>query len=65
MEVHQERVITEKADLDEKLEKLRTFFTTPLFGGLDSAEQDRLSRQFSYMCSYSAVLEERIAAFAE
>lgn len=65
MEAHQERVITEKADLDEKIEKLRVFFTTPLFGGLDGAEQDRLSRQFSYMCSYSAVLEERIAAFAK
>lgn len=65
MEAHQERVITEKADLDEKLEKLRAFFATPLFGGLDGAEQDRLSRQFSYMCSYSAVLEERIAAFAK
>lgn len=65
MEAHQERVITEKADLDEKIEKLRAFFTTPLFGGLDGAEQDRLSRQFSYMCSYSAVLEERIEAFAK
>lgn len=65
MEAYQERVITEKADLDEKREKLRTFFTTPLFGGLDSAEQDRLLRQFGYMCSYSAVLEERIVAFAK
>jgi hypothetical protein len=65
MQAHQERVIAEKAALDEKVMKLRTFFTTPLFGGLDGAEQDRLGRQFSHMCSYSAVLEERIAAFAE
>lgn len=65
MEAHQERVITEKADLDEKIEKLRAFFTTSLFGGLDGEEQDRLSRQFGYMCSYSAVLGERIMVFVE
>lgn len=65
MEAHQERVIAEKAALDEMVMKLRTFFTTALYGDLDSAEQDRLGRQFSYMCSYSAVLEERIAAFAK
>lgn len=65
METYQERVIAEKAALDELREKLLAFFTTPLCGSLECAEQDRLSRQFSYMCSYSAVLEERIAAFAE
>lgn len=37
MEAYQERVIAEKADLDEKIEKLRAFFTTPLYCGLDSA----------------------------
>lgn len=64
LESYQERVIAEKAELDEKIEKLRAFFTTPLYGGLDSAEQDRLSRQFGFMCSYSAVLEERVSAFS-
>lgn len=65
MQDYQERVVVEKADLDERVAKLRRFFTTPAYAGLDSAEQDRLSRQFGYMCSYSAVLEELIAAFAK
>lgn len=64
MQAYQERVISEKAELDEKIEKLRAFFTTPLYGGLDSTEQDRLIRQFGFMCSYSAVLEERVSAFS-
>ena len=33
MAPHQERVVTEKADLDEKLGKLLAFFQTPIFAG--------------------------------
>lgn len=63
MQPHQERVVQEKADLDEKLSKLRLFFTTSTFVGLDEAEQDRLRSQEGAMHTYSEILGERIAAF--
>lgn len=62
---HQQRVIEEKVELDAKLVKIRAFFGTPLFSILKEPEQDRLHRQAGYMSCYSAVLDERIAAFAE
>lgn len=63
MQPHQKRVVDEKADLDEKLEKLGDFCNTPIFAGLDQAEQNRLNRQFLIMELYAQVLGERIAAF--
>lgn len=60
---HQQRVIDEKAELDEKLTKLVAFFGNPLWATLPIAEQERLSRQSEVMRQYSNILEERIAAF--
>lgn len=63
MQPHQERVVTEKTELDERLGKLTSFFETQTFAGLANAEQARLSRQAAVMREYSDVLAERIAAF--
>jgi hypothetical protein len=63
MQPHQERVVQEKKDLDEKLAKLRLFFTGDIFGTLDEDEQNRLKRQENVMHLYSEILGERIAAF--
>lgn len=63
MAPHQERVVAEKAELDEKIDKLTSFIDTPVFAGLDEAEQERLVRQLHHMGHYTAVLGERIAAF--
>lgn len=63
MAPHQERVVTEKAELDEKLTKLKAFFETDLFKNLDEDEQERMWRQADHMGDYSSVLGERIAAF--
>ncbi len=63
MQPHQQRVVTEKKELDEKLEKLKSFFGTEIFLGLGDAEIDRMKRQADYMSAYSDVLGERIAAF--
>lgn len=65
MAPHQERVVNEKAELDEKLQKLSAFTTmqNATFEGLPHAEKDRLIRQRGIMEQYSAVLAERIAAF--
>jgi hypothetical protein len=63
MQPHQQRVVDEKAELDEKLEKLRAFFGTDRFDGLDTDEKKRMWRQADHMEAYSGVLGERIAAF--
>ena len=64
MQPHQQRVIDEKAELDERLAKLVAFTKTSIFAGLDSAERNRLSKQAEAMTMYSYVLFDRIAAFA-
>jgi hypothetical protein len=63
MEAYQERVVAEKQDLDEKLERLEQFFTNPICQTLPSEEQNRLARQARVMHEYSEILGERIAAF--
>ena len=63
MQPHQQRVVDEKAELDEKSAKLNTFFNTARFDKLSSEEQDRMHRQYECMVRYSAVLGERIVAF--
>lgn len=65
LQPHQQRVVIEKADLDEKLTKLRAFFGTETFANLDDAEMERLQRQADHMSAYSEVLGERIAAFSD
>lgn len=63
LQPHQQRVVTEKEELSEKLTNLLAFFQTPIFSGLSEAEQSRLRNQARFMDGYAAVLEERIAAF--
>ena len=63
LQPHQQRVVDEKAELDEKLAKLKAFFDTDLFKSLDEDEQERMWRQADHMGDYSSVLGERIAAF--
>lgn len=61
---HQERVVTEKAQLDEKITKLASFATGSIFATLSVDERDRLNRQLTIMSNYSEVLGQRIAAFS-
>ena len=61
---HQQRVVDEKRDLDDKREKLGSFKNTELFASLLWQEQERLNTQAHIMTMYSAVLGERIAAFS-
>ena len=63
MSPHQERVVEEKAQLDEKLSKLVAFSEGPKFDSLPEDEQERLHKQAEYMQLYSDVLKDRIAAF--
>lgn len=63
MAPHQQRVVEEKADLDEKLSKLITFLNGEFFKTLDNNEQSRLRHQRSIMEDYSSILDQRIGAF--
>ena len=63
LQPHQQRVVTEKAELDEKLNALQKFWKSPIFDGLPVEEKQRLLKQGGLMMGYSAVLGDRIAAF--
>jgi hypothetical protein len=63
MSTFQDRVREEKTELDEKRQKLLTFFNTDIFRSLDQAEKDRLRVQHSVMGVYSEILLQRISAF--
>lgn len=60
---HQQRVVDEKAELDERLQKLDAFTRTPAFERLDEPERGRLIEQAGLMVRYSKILGTRIAAF--
>lgn len=66
LEPHQQRVVEEKAQNDERLSKLNDFIeNNPVFLSkvLIDAERLRLIRQRDLMTQLSQVLGERIAAF--
>lgn len=68
MPAHQQRVLLERVELDEKADKLAAFISTrdaegSHFAKLPEDEQMRLYRQLDHMRAYSVVLAERINAF--
>ena len=64
MKPHQQRVIDEKRELDEKATKLSNFIDlSPEFKTIDAGEQDRLKKQLGIMWQYSQILWQRILAF--
>ena len=63
LQPHQQRVMEERADLEEKLGKLQAFITGERFSSLPDAEQGRLVLQHHVMLAYALVLEQRIEAF--
>lgn len=62
-EPYQHRAAAEKAELDEKLQKLDIFIRGDAYKALPGIEQVLLLEQALYMAFYSAVLGRRIAAF--
>jgi len=64
MQPHQQRVVDEKRELDEKREKLGRFKNSDVFAELMWQEQERLNTQAHIMTMYSAILGERIANFS-
>jgi dUTP pyrophosphatase len=64
MEAYQQRVITERAELEEKIEKLTAFLKSPKIDEVSIEQRRLLMAQVMAMQQYSAVLGERIDAFA-
>jgi hypothetical protein len=64
MQPYQERVVAEKKELNEKIDKLKAFIVeSPIFKTLSADEQRRLNRQYDVMVEYSSILGARIEAF--
>lgn len=64
LEPHQQRVVTEKEELDVKVKALTDFLNhSTVFPKLPTDEKDRLLRQHATMIDYSNILAERITAF--
>ena len=63
---YQQRVIEEKSELDDKLEKLQAFLESAGFeDNLDLLNRQLLLQQFAFMLNYSAVLSRRIETFQQ
>lgn len=65
---HQQRVVDENIELNDRLLKLQAFIgaegkNDSIFDKLDVDEQSRLRKQHDFMLNYSAILIARIAAF--
>lgn len=63
LQPYQLRVVAEKAQLDDRLEKLTAFIARPSFHDLTGHQQSLMVRQRRVMEEYQEVLEDRIATF--
>lgn len=64
LQPHQQRVVDEKTELDEKLSKLDQFIAeSPIFKKLESEDRMLLEEQFRAMTEYSNILYNRINRF--
>lgn len=60
---YQQRVVDEKIELDEKIEKLEAFLSSPIFLNLETLDQDARRNQLNYMRGYSSTLHFIIKRF--
>ena len=69
MQPHQQRVVDEHSELEDRLDKLHIFIgngkipASSVFLSLDNDERVRLITQAHYMRGYRDILKARIAAF--
>jgi len=64
LQPHQQRILNEKAELDEKLDKLSQFIEgSPVYATLSTDERILLKKQEYYMSEYSEILGRRISNF--
>ncbi len=63
MQEWQKRVVEEKAELDERIEKLEAFIASPKFEVISTYHAVALKDQAAVMRRYSEILGRRIAMF--
>jgi len=63
MEPYQIRVVQEKQELDQKLEKLVTYLDSAHFASLPTEEKWLMREQAQVMAAYSRILGSRIQRF--
>lgn len=65
MQPHQQRVISERDELSDKISKLDTFIdpSNVIYASLCKEDQYLLKDQLTYMCEYLGILEKRILRF--
>lgn len=62
---HQQSVVGDKVQLDDKIAKLHGFTATDAFARLPDDEREMLDRQIDAMVAYSLILARRIQAFPQ
>lgn len=65
MSTFKERLIEEKLQLDEKIEKLEAFTLSEHFQKLEAVQMSLLNTQLFAMKTYSQILVERLAWLKE
>lgn len=63
MEEYQKRVVMEKHNLEEKIERLSFFISGHAFSKLDDIDQALLKQQLDFMTGYLGTLDRRIERF--
>ena len=63
MQPHEQRVLDEKRELDNKIELLALFTHGTVFNELPDEDKTLLTKQHSAMSIYSHILGQRIARF--
>jgi len=61
MSTFKERLVEEKAQLDEKIEKLEAFTLSENFQKIEAVQMSLLNAQLFAMKTYSQILAERLA----
>lgn len=63
LQPHQQRVIEEKRDLNEKIHKLTVFLASAASTQVSLSEARLMHEQLNHMLQYSKVLQRRIELF--
>lgn len=61
MSTFKERLVEEKTQLDEKIEKLEVFISSENFQNIEGVQMSLLNAQLSAMKTYSQIMLERIS----
>jgi len=64
MEPWQERVVSEKRELDARIHRLRAVLEKPEIYQLELLQMDLMLRQLGYMRAYSSCLRDRIESWS-